>query len=89
MIPTGTAVTKRQRGAQTDQMRQSLRSHLCLEIGEFLKAKTSMFFKMVFSRIFNIFNFYREQLTSNEVSCPAAILLWRSRIQNETQTELA
>ena len=87
MKPTGTAVAKRQHGAHTDPCKQlcqidmPLRYHLCLEIGEFLKAKT-------FSRIFNIFNFYKEQLTSNEVSCPAAILFWGSRIQNEAQTDL-
>ena len=78
MKPTGTAVAKR--------IDMSLRSHLCLEIGEFLKAKTPIFFKIVFSRIFNIL---KEQMTSNEVSCPTAILFWGSRIQDEVQADLA
>ena len=95
MKHTGTAVAKRQRGSHTDPCKQlcqidmSLESHLCLEIGEFLKADTNLFQHSFFSRIFNIFNrFHKEQLTSNEVSCSAAILFWGSRIQNETQTDL-
>ena len=70
-------------------VRSTLWSHLCFVIGEFLKAKTPIFFKIDFSRIFKLFSFYKEQLTSNEVSCPAAILFWASRIQNEAQTDLA
>ena len=80
-------------GARTDPCKQlcqidmSLRSHPCLEIGEFLNAKTPIFFKIVFfPRIFNIFNFYKEQLTSNEVSSPAAILFSSRWRREKTQT---
>ena len=51
--------------------------------------QTPIFFKIDFPRFFNIFNFYKEQMTSNEVSWTAAILISGSRIQNEAQTDLA
>ena len=49
-------------------VRSTLRFHLYLVIGEFLKAKTPIFFKIVFFTNFQNFYFYKAQLTSNEVS---------------------